>query len=198
MKAFNTGLALVLATSMNLVTHAAQDVSGIQPSTPSVPAQAAPSKQPDAAARDIQQALQAADGLAPGTVSAAVHAETVILSGDVRDEAQAALALQVAQQHAGGVRVASHVEIERDAPAPARLAKVRLVGDVEKALQADQRTASLGVSVSIDESQVIGLHGLVPTADARRAAEEVAGKVTGVTRVSSHLVIPGEEAEAHR
>ena len=98
--------------------------------------------------------------------------------------------ISTAGKAAGGVRVSSHLKV-RPGGQPVQQS-VTLVREVEKALREDQRTANLGVVVSIDDGQVIGLHGLVPTRENRQAAEDVAARVTGVKRIRSNLLVPGE------
>lgn len=168
----------------------------VAPASGELPSAAAGSssvkKDPETAVRDIQQALRASDEVPADAISVVVHAETVVLSGEVDSELQAARALSLAQSHAGDVRVSSHVEVRTPPAAQAAPVTSPLVREVERALKADRRTAHLGVSVSIDEQQVIGLHGLVPTRESRAAAEEVAARVDGVQSVSSRLVVPGE------
>lgn len=149
-------------------------------------------KDPRTAVQDIQRALRMADDVPADAVSVAVHAETVVLSGEVGSAVQAARALSLAQQHAGDVKVSSHVEVKAPAGVPAPTATPVLVREVERALKADHRTANLGVAVSIDADQVIGLHGLVPTRESRAAAEEIAARVDGVQGVSSRLMVAGE------
>lgn len=146
-----------------------------------------------AAVQDITAAIRADDDVPAGAVTVAVHADTVVLSGTVGTAAQAARALSIAQQHADGVCVTSHVEVREEAEASVISAQaLALVHEVERALKQDRRTTSLGVAVSIDDDQVVSLHGLVPSGESRAAAEEVAARVSGVKRVSSRLVVPGE------
>lgn len=146
-----------------------------------------------AAVQDITAAIRADDDVPAGAVTVAVHADTVVLSGTVGTAAQAARALSIAQQHADGVRVTSHVEVREEAEASVISAQaLALVHEVERALKQDRRTTSLGVAVSIDDDQVVSLHGLVPSRESRAAAEEVTARVSGVKRVSSRLVVPGE------
>jgi osmotically-inducible protein OsmY len=172
----------------------AQQAAG-DPAMVSTP-EAAPEvkKNPAAAVQDIQMALRDAPDLHATAVSVAVHAETVVLSGDVASAEQAAQVLSLAQKHAGGVRISSHVEVRPESPqvGTADVAASNMVREVEQALRNDRRTASLGVAVSIDDKQVVTLHGLVPSRESRAAAEEIAARVDGVQRVSSHLVVPGD------
>lgn len=78
-----------------------------EPAAATVPAK----KTPAQAATDIRAALQASPDIAHGRISVNVHANAVVLAGDVDTESQAASALALAQQRAGGVRVASYVEV---------------------------------------------------------------------------------------
>lgn len=153
--------------------------------------QAAPAAAPIdplVAAEQVKSALRDAAGV-PRSIIVSTHASTVVLAGEVDSELDASRALAVAEQAAAGVRVSSQLEVRSGGEVPQATSRVR---EVEQALRADPRTANLGISVSIDDAQVIGLHGLVASADNRRVAEEVAGRVPGVKRVRSHLVVPGE------
>lgn len=153
----------------------------------------AAAKEPAVAMADIKRALRTAEDVPAAAISVNVHADTVVLTGEVESELQAARALAVAQQQAGGVRVSSHVEVRPGQQAiETRAAASAVVREVEQALRQDRRTANLGVAVTIDDEEVIGLHGLVPSRESRAAAEEVAARVDGVKRVSSRLVVPGE------
>lgn len=157
------------------------------PAGEALPASAA-SRDPLLAAEQVKSALRDAAGI-PRSVIVSTHANTVVLTGTVDSELDASRVLAVAEKAAAGVRVASQVEVRAPGDAADVTSRVR---EVEQALRGDPRTANLGVSVSIDDAQVIGLHGLVASPELRRAAEEVAGRVPGVKRVRSHLVVPGE------
>ncbi|HWL62494.1 MAG TPA: BON domain-containing protein [Steroidobacteraceae bacterium] len=171
------GLFLAPAMPAGLVT----------PTDDPLPAAAAP-RDPQLAAEQVKSALRDAPGV-PQSVVVSTHADTVVLTGRVDNELQASRVMAVAGLAAAGVRVSSQLEVRPGGEAAQVTSRVR---EVEKALREDPRTAGLGISVSIDESQVIGLHGLVASADKRRIAEQVAGSVPGVKRVTSHLVVPGE------
>jgi osmotically-inducible protein OsmY len=188
MKVLFVAVGIVAATGAGFTASAADDPAGESAATP----QQAPPKDPLLAAEHVKGALREAAGLPAQGVIVSTHADTIILTGKVDSEAQGARALAIAETAAGGVRVSSQLEVPADAPRGAEQQSVSLVQQVQKALRDDQRTANLGVSVSIDDSQVIGLHGLVPSAENRRVAEDVAGRVHGVKRVRSHLVVPGE------
>jgi osmotically-inducible protein OsmY len=145
---------------------------------------------PQVVVQDVRLALRGSNEVPSGAVTAVVHAGTIVLTGEVASEAQAARAVSVAEQKSRGVRVASHLTIAASRPVPTQAPQ--LVRDVEAALRADPRTSNLGVVVSIDAGEVIGLHGLVPSRDSRAVAEQVAAGVRGVQRVSSRLVVAGE------
>jgi osmotically-inducible protein OsmY len=68
----------------------------------------------------------------------------------------------------------------------------QLVRSVEAALRNDTRTAQLGLQVRLDEQNLIGLHGSVPSIESRTAAIDVAAKVAGAARVRNHLVVRGK------
>ena len=59
--------------------------------------------------------------------------------------------------------------------------------------RSDTRTATLGITVKLDEQNLIGLHGSVPSIESRAAVTDVAAKVAGAARVRSHLVIAGKK-----
>lgn len=199
----NTPLIVFGFTAM-LAAHAAEhgDHAAVVEAAPAaidagavadaVPPAAMPQKDPRAAARDVEQALGKAEGVRAGDVQVSTHAETVVLTGEVGSDAAASRAQAVAEEAAGGLRVSSQIKVRPGEEQVMEARTARLVKNVEEALRRDPRTAELGVAVSIDDGQVIGLHGLVPDRTGRAAAEDVAGKVAGVTQVRSHLVIPGE------
>jgi osmotically-inducible protein OsmY len=156
------------------------------------PAAELPQSEPDtrAIALKVEQALKGTAGL-PATITVTTHASTILLNGKVATEAEGARAESVAQAAAGKVRVSSQIEVTGPADSPADRAALSLVKDVEAALKRDTATANLGVTVSIDDQQTIGLHGLVPSREDRSAVERVAARVQGVRRIDSRLVIPG-------
>lgn len=190
MKALTTGVAacVIAVAGGRVAGQQAADPAGAEQ-----PASQAPLKTVETAVTDIERALHRAADVPAEAISVTVHADTVVLSGEVESQLQAARVVALAQQQAGGVRVSSHVEVRPTATSSEvssnAAAKVR---EVESALRQDRRTASLGVAVSIDDEQVIGLHGLVPSRESRAAAEQVAAGVDGVTQVDSRLVVPGE------
>jgi osmotically-inducible protein OsmY len=69
----------------------------------------------------------------------------------------------------------------------------QLARRIEAALLNDVRTAKLGITVSLDEQNLIGLHGSVPSVQTRTAALELATKVAGTARVKNHLVISAKK-----
>lgn len=155
------------------------------------PAATAPQPEPDpkATALKVEQALRTAG--VPAGITVTTHASTILLNGKVATEAEGARAESVAQAAAGGMRVSSQIEVVQTAGSPAEQAAVSLVRDVEEALRRDMTTANLGVTVSIDDQQTIGLYGLVPSREARAAVERVAARVQGVKKIDSRLMIPG-------
>lgn len=178
---------LIAAIAALLLAPAATAAGQGAPADEPAPAPAAP-RDPLLAAEQVKSALRDASGV-PGSIVVSTHADTVVLTGQADTELEASRAVSIAELAAGGVRVNSQIEVRPGGEAAQVTSRVR---EVEKALREDPRTAELGISVSIDEAQVIGLHGLVASAEKRRLAEQIAGSVPGVKRVSSHLVVPGE------
>lgn len=169
-------IALALAAACPLAAGAQDSVVNVDPAV---------------AASNVTAALRGAQDIDTQDISVTTHAGTVMLTGHVRSEAEAQRALAVAEAAAQTARVSNHLEV-RPADQAVQQAAVRLVREVEQALQRDARTAQLGVAVSIDEEGVIGLHGLVSSAEGRATAQQVASRVDGVTRVRNHLVLPGD------
>lgn len=178
--------AIIVATCLLLAPTLAMPGQGDTADRPQ-PAPGAP-KDPLLAAEQVKAALQGAAGVPPSVV-VSTHADTIVLTGQVDSEMDVSRAVMVAEQAAAGVRVSSQLEVRPGGEVPQVTSRVR---EVEQALRADPRTANLGISVSIDDAQVIGLHGLVASAEARRVAEEIASGVPGVKRIHSRLVVPGE------
>jgi osmotically-inducible protein OsmY len=114
----------------------------------------------------------------------------VLLTGHADSKADAARAVSTAESAAGDVRVAGKIEV-REAPAGVQKTTTQLQ-DIEAALKQDNQTAALGILLSVDADQVIGLHGLVPSAQSRAAAEKVARRAAGTQRIRNYLVVPGE------
>jgi len=168
-------------------SRAAQQAEDVRSSQP-VPATAA-AEDPEVAVKAVQLALSQA-GLASKDITVASHASTVIVTGSVASEEEAAKVRTVAEKAAAGTRVSSRLEVPEPAANAAPPAAVQLVRDVEAALKKDPRTANLGVSVSIDEQQTIGLHGLVPSSASSSAAQNVATQTKGVKKVRNYLQTP--------
>lgn len=167
------------------------DVVVRSPTTP-VTAPTTPPQDAKTAAKQVEKALDQTPGVSAKDVTVSTHAETVVISGEVRSEAEAARAEKAAEQAAGGARISNQIDVQPGADQALLEHNARLVREVESALRRDPRTANLGVAVSIDERRVIGLHGLVPSRDSRAAAEDVASRVAGVDQVSSRITVPGE------
>jgi osmotically-inducible protein OsmY len=149
-------------------------------------------RDPEVVAQAVRRALRtgAAHGAAGIVVS--THAETIVLTGEVGSDAEVASAVALAEAAAGNWRVSHQLTLTPGHRQVVEQEGAQLVRDVEAALRQDRRTADIGIAVSIDEQQVIGLHGLVASRESRRAAEDVAAGVKGVNRVVNRLVIPGE------
>jgi len=177
--------AFLAATCSSVTTYPAAVAEDAFPA-----AQGSEKVDPRMVLEDVRLALRGSKEVPAGAVTAVVHADTIVLTGEVSTESQAARALAVAEQNSQGVRVASHLTVTGSRPEPTQVPE--LVRVVEAALRADSRTRNLGVVVSIDAEDVIGLHGLVPSKESRAAAEQVARGVEGVQRVSSRLVVAGE------
>lgn len=142
-----------------------------------------------AAAEQVKRALRAAD-LASKDIIVSTHAETIILTGHVPSTVDAARALSTAETAAGGIRISSQIEVKPGQPPAVEQRSADQVRDVEEALKQDSRTANLGIMVSVDERQMIGLHGLVPTRESSVAAESVAKQAVGAQRIRNYLVVP--------
>lgn len=149
----------------------------------------------DALTSRVTAALASAGDVPEQDITVSTHAGTVVLTGFVGSDAERERALQVAEQAAQDTRVSSHLQIRPQVQAEQQAA-LRLVRAVELALQRDARTAQIGVAVSIDDEGVIGLHGLVSSAESRALAEQVAARVEGVSRLRNHLLTPGETNSA--
>jgi len=146
----------------------------------------------DAVAATVTQALRDTTEINSKDISVTTHASTVVLSGKVASEPEAARALTVAEKAAAGTRVTSNLEVEPPAQGKADAASTQLVRDVESALRKDARTANLPITVSIDKQTGLLLQGLVPAREDRAAAQAVALQVKGVTKVDNRLQTPGD------
>jgi len=165
---------------------AAEPSATLQPAQSDAPAD--PLNDPATAVSAVKRAL--ANERLSSEISVSSHASTVVLTGKVASEAESARVQSVAQKAAGGLRVSARLEVPETSSTAALPASAQLVRDVEAALRNDPRTADLGVTVSIDEQQTIGLHGLVPSSTASTTAQSVASKTRGVKKVSNHLQTP--------
>jgi osmotically-inducible protein OsmY len=145
---------------------------------------------PAKAAVRVREALKQEESAATRDISVGTHAGSIVVTGEAGSDAAAAKATATAEKAAEGTRVTTHIEVKEDAPPAAQSEAARLARRVEDALKKDERTAHLGVTVIVDDQQLIGLHGLVPTRESRTLAESVASKVAGPGRIRNHLVIP--------
>lgn len=179
-------LCAALLVAIPVVAHAADAT----PSNSQAAAPAAAGRTPDVgeAAAKVQQALRES-GFPAQDIVVSTHAETVLLTGHADSKADAARAVSAAEAAAGGTRVANQIEVRE--PASRQGATARLPA-IEAALKQDSQTAELGILLSVDGNQVIGLHGLVPSAQSRAAAEQVARRAAETHRVRNYLVLPGE------
>jgi len=74
-------------------------------------------KDPEAVAAAVTQALRGTKEIDSKNISVTTHAGTVVLSGSVATEPEAARALSVAEKAAPGVRVSSSLQVEPSAAA---------------------------------------------------------------------------------
>jgi osmotically-inducible protein OsmY len=149
-------------------------------------------RDPEVVAQAVRNALRTAGGQPAAGISVSTHAQTIVLMGEVDSETEVANAVAVAQAAAGNWRVSHQLTLKPGNGQSIEQENAKLVQAVEAALRQDRRTADIGIAVSIDDQQVIGLHGLVASREGRRAAEDVAARVQGVKRVVNRLVLPGE------
>jgi osmotically-inducible protein OsmY len=149
-------------------------------------------RDPEVVAQAVRNALRSAAGRQAAGISVSTHAETIVLMGEVGSEAEVASAVAVAQAAAGNWRVSHQLTLKPGNRQVIEQESAQLVRDVEAALRQDRRTADIGIAVSVDDQQVIGLHGLVASRESRRVAEDVAARVKGVKQVVNRLVIAGE------
>jgi osmotically-inducible protein OsmY len=164
---------------------------------PDPAAQPAVVVQPDveAAKAQVAGALKSVQGLPAQAITVAVHANSVVLTGEVDTEAQRAAAVAAAEKAAAGVRISNNVEVRPAAdrsPQQQLVAQqaTQLVRDVEAALKADPRTANLGITVSSAAPDKVVLQGLVPSSENRTVVQSVVSKVRGVAQVDNRLMIP--------
>lgn len=197
MKLFSALLAIVLCHAA--ATAAAQERAADSSAPP--PPVAAPD--PEAAAARVTHALKDTQGLPAGAVTVAIHAGTIVLTGEVDSEAQRLAARTAAEKAAEGVRVSEKIELRplQERPLKDQLAiqqSAQLVRDVEAALKADSRTKNLGIAVASAEPKVILLQGLVASREDRTAAQQVVLRVKGVTRVDNRLLTPADPVPASK
>jgi osmotically-inducible protein OsmY len=190
MKPTTLHLALLMGATISLGAGAQELHSDSQ--VPVAPVTAPEDADPAATAAKVTRALEDSNAVPAGEINVATHAGTIVLTGEVDSDQARHAATSVAEKAADGARVSNTVEVrpegERSAMEQQALRQsAELVREVQTALQADARTASLGVTVANEEPQVIILQGLVPTAASRTAAMSVASKVKGVARIDNRL-----------
>jgi osmotically-inducible protein OsmY len=155
---------------------------------------------PEATAAKVSAALKSTEGVPTNGISVTTHAATVVLSGEVNSEAERAAAQAAAESAASGARISSNIQVRPLEERPlkdqqAAHQSVQIVRDVEAALQADARTANLGIAVTTADAKVVVLQGLVAGREQRAAAQTVAASVKGVVRVDNRLLLPGDALE---
>jgi hyperosmotically inducible protein len=141
-----------------------------------------------------------------------VNEGVVLLAGDVRTLGDHLRAVEHAARVPGVTRLASEIkspdtladsEIYHDRPeASAKsggaMSDLWITSAVKMRLMADERTPALDVNVDTKDGNVT-LFGMVPSAQAKAAAEEDARKVSGVKTVANRLeVVPKAQARAVR
>jgi osmotically-inducible protein OsmY len=188
----SVGIAVLLASTTSVESMAqAQPAEEPQPQSAPPTAIDREENNPAKAAARVSEALKREQAEASQDISVTTHAGTMVVSGEVGSEVAAAKARSTAEKAAEGSRVSTNIGVKEAAPSAVQVEAARLARNVEDALKNDKRTASLGVTVSVDEEQRIGLHGLVPTRESRALAESVASKAAGPKHIRNHLVIPG-------
>ena len=125
-------------------------------------------------------------------IAVSSHASTLILTGKVGSDAEVAKIRMAAEAAAGNVRVSSQIEVDSGRGAAATQKSTQMARDVEDALRKDGATANLQLFVTVDADQRILLSGLVPTEQARNAAQRVASRVAGAANVENRLTIPAK------
>ena len=141
-----------------------------------------------------------------------VNKGVVLLAGDVKTLGDHLRAVEYAARVPGVKRVASEIkspdkladsEIYSDRPdATAKsggtMSDMWITSAVKMRLMADERTPALDVNVDTNDGNVT-LFGMVPSAEAKAAAEEDAKKVSGVKTVANRLeVVPKAQENAVR
>lgn len=190
---------LCVAAAMTAMASAAQ-AQQADTAVSVVTTQSSVKPDPEATAAKISEALKSTPGVPAKDISVTTHAATVVLSGEVNSEAERVAAQAAAEKAAGSTRISSNIQVRapEDRPLKDQLAaqqSVQIVHDVEAALQADTRTANLGIAVTTPDAKVVVLQGLVPGREQRAAAQTVAASVKGVVRVDNRLLLPGDPLE---
>ena len=159
----------------------------------------------------VQTALEADASFKDVSVQS-VNSGVVLLAGNVATLGDHLRAVEHAARVPGVKRVASEIkspdkladsEIYNDRPdttatAGGTMSDMWLTSAVKMRLMADERTPALDVNVDTTNGQVT-LFGMVPSAQAKAAAEEDAKKVSGVKSVSNRLeVVPKAQENAVR
>lgn len=162
----------------------------------------------------VTQALQNDPSLKQSSITVqSVNQGVVLLSGKAATLSDHLHAVQVANDVPGVKRVATEIqspdkladsEIYQDTdkrgagtqtaanPASSTVGDAWITSATKLRLIADSRTPSMDINVDTRKA-VVTLFGIVPTAEAKQAAEEDAHKVSGVANVQNELqVVPSE------
>ncbi len=163
----------------------------------------------------VEKALRDDPRLASDDVHvASVNDGVVLLSGETKTVSGHLRAMQTASAVPGVIRVTSEVkspdkiadsEIRERTDTAAEAGTKRsmtsgatdawITTDIKMRLLADRETPALDINVDTQDG-VVTLFGIVGTAEAKRAAEAEARKVSGVTRVENQLqVVPKAKQE---
>ncbi len=169
-------------------------------------------KESDADIKDrVTQALKSDPGLQGSSVAVqSVNQGVVLLSGKAKTLSAHLRAVEVAAEVPGVRRVASEIEspnslgdaeIYEDTPGAVAAAgdtvtDAWLTSATKLHLVADSRTPSMDINVDTSKG-VVTLFGIVPSQEAKQAAEEDARGVSGVAGVRNELqVVPSERQAA--
>lgn len=153
------------------------------------PASPAPEMSIEQAQAKVQEALRNTREAAANQIAVSSHASTLILTGKVGSEAEVAKIRMAAEKAAGNIRVSSQIEVDSGRGAAVTQKTEQMAREVEDALRKDGATANLQLFVTVDADQRILLSGLVPTEQARTAAQRVATRVAGAANIENRLTV---------
>jgi osmotically-inducible protein OsmY len=171
------------------------------------PARHAVSVSDQSVAETVGLALRGDPALANSRIHVeSVDAGAVVLGGRARSMSEQYRALRIARGVAGVTRVASVIEgpqLLSDAEIWGDAARARrdvaadawVISAVKVRLIAAPQVPALEVSVDAADG-VVTLFGVVPSEEAKRAAEKIAGSVDGVRQVRNELLVQRAERAA--